>query len=91
IQRVESPACPKCSYPNESVYHYPIRCLADQNEREMLQRSIGTQGTVMTVKHILACRQNIPHLVQYLNDMRRFETTFGTFPHVDAGDEDTED
>ncbi|KAK0487594.1 hypothetical protein IW261DRAFT_1589909 [Armillaria novae-zelandiae] len=91
IQRVESPACSKFSYPNELVYHYIIRCPAYQNEREMLQRSVGTQGTAMTVKHILACRQNIPHLVQYLNDTRRFETTFGTFPDVDVGDEDTED
>ncbi|SJL06791.1 uncharacterized protein ARMOST_10133 [Armillaria ostoyae] len=89
IQRVESPACPKCSYPNESVHHYLIRCPAYQNEREMLQRSIGAQGTAVTTKHILARRENIPHLVQYLNSTRRFEPTFGTFPDVDIAEEDT--
>ncbi|KAK0205516.1 hypothetical protein DFS33DRAFT_1242064, partial [Desarmillaria ectypa] len=77
IQRVESPACTKCSYPNESVHHYLIRCPAYQNEREMLQRSIGARGTAVTVKHILACRENIPHLIQYLNSTRRFEPAFG--------------
>lgn len=89
IQRVESPACPKCSYPNESVHHYLIRCLAYQNKRETMQRSIGAWGTAVTFRHILAWWENIPHLIQYLNSTRRFEPTFGTFPDVDIAEEDT--
>ncbi len=43
----------------------------------------------MTVRHILAQRENIPHLIQYLNSTRHFEPTFRTFPDVDIAEEDT--
>ncbi len=45
-------------------------------------------GTMLTAKQILSKRKNLPHLIQYLNDTRRFETTFGTFPDVEDADEE---
>ncbi len=88
IRCIESPACPNCSHPNESVHHYLIRCPTFQNKRETLQRSTGISGTMLTAKQILSKRKNLPHLIQYLNDTRRFETTFGTFPDVEDADEE---
>ncbi|KAK0193713.1 hypothetical protein F5146DRAFT_926214, partial [Armillaria mellea] len=89
IHCIESPACPTCLHPNESVHHYLIRCPTYQNERETMQHSIGISGTMLTAKRMLSERKNLPHLIQFLNDTRCFATTFGVFPDVEIeGEED---
>ncbi|SJL06758.1 uncharacterized protein ARMOST_10100 [Armillaria ostoyae] len=88
IRCIESPACPTCLHPNESVHHYLIRCPTYQNERETMQRSIGINGTMLTAKHMLSKRKNLPHLIQFLNDTWRFATTFGVFPEVEIEEEE---
>ncbi len=51
---------------------------------------MGISRTMLTAKQILSKQKNLPHLIQYLNDTRRFKTTFETFPDVeDADKEDT--
>ncbi len=53
-----------------------------------MQRSIGINGTMLTAKHMLSKRKNLPHLIQFLNDTRRFATTFGVFPDVETEEEE---
>ncbi len=53
-----------------------------------MQRSIGINGTMLTAKHMLSKRKNLPHLIQFLNDTRHFATTFGVFPDVETEEEE---
>ncbi len=64
-----------------------MRCPAYEDERNTLQQSLGIRGTAMSIKHVLSKRKNLPHLIQYLNDTHRFESTFGTFPEVEIEEE----
>lgn len=74
IGRADSPRCPECNAPHETVYHYLMECPGHRKHRARLHRKLP--GRAFTLQNILSKDTAFRELFAFVQDTGRFSNTF---------------
>ena len=75
ITKAESPTCPQCGHPRETVAHYILDCVAYGNARARLTSRLGPAA--YSLQTLLTEPKAVRLLFHYIHDTRRFAATYG--------------
>ena len=83
ISKADSPACPECGHPRETVAHYLLDCVAFGAARARLSYRLGPAA--YSLQALLTEHAALRHLFRYIHDTRRFAASYGDLElHNDA-------
>ncbi|KZT69357.1 hypothetical protein DAEQUDRAFT_644867, partial [Daedalea quercina L-15889] len=75
IQKADSPRCPTCDHPKETVHHFLLDCPTYGLHRARLAFRLGPAAH--SIHMLLTHPKAIRHMFRYINDTKRFQDTFG--------------
>lgn len=82
ITKAESPACPECGHPRETVAHFILDCVAFGAARARMAYRIGPAAH--SLQALLTEPNALRHLFRYIHDTRRFAASYGDLALRDA-------
>ena len=75
ITKVDSPACPECGHPCETVAHYILDCVAEGDAHVRMAFRLGPAAH--SLQALLTEPKAVHHLFCYIHDTRRFAASYG--------------
>lgn len=85
IKKIETPMCPACGRYEETVMHYLLQCTAYSRQRHNMRATLKRQ--TLNMKMLLAQRKNLPALINYVEQTKRFTMTFPRIPTLELCNE----
>ena len=74
ITKTDSPSCPTCGHPRETVAHFLLDCITYGNERARLTHALGP--TAHSLQALLTEPKAVRHLFRYIHDTRCLAATY---------------
>ena len=71
----DSPACPECGHPRETVAHYILDCVAFDDARARMNYRLGPAAH--SLQSLLTEPTALRHLFRYIHDTQRFTASYG--------------
>ena len=75
ITKADSPSCPQCGHPRETVAHLLLDCPEFEGARARMRFKLGTGAT--SLQYLLTNPKALPPLFRFLHDTQRFATPYG--------------
>ena len=75
IAKVDSPSCPECGHPRETVAHFVLDCVAFGAARARMSYRLGPAA--YSLQALLTEPTALRHLFRYIHDTRRFAASYG--------------